>query len=56
MVTWVRYVHESRVTAYLDLGWMIRDCMYSGEFLVMLMVWPCQCRMVEPPNPNKKPS
>ncbi len=48
MISWVRYVHEGRVDRYLELGWMIRDCMYRGEFMVMLMAWPCGCPMVEP--------
>lgn len=48
MITYARYVHESRLTAYLRLGWLERDRIYEGDYVVLLCIWPCQCPMVEP--------
>lgn len=48
MITWARYVHESRLEDYHRLGWMVSDVMYSGAFVVWLCVWVCPCNMVEP--------
>ncbi len=47
---WARTVIYERVSDYLELGWMIRNVNIGGSHsnYALLMIWPCECRMVEP--------
>ena len=40
-----RYVLHHNVIDYMRLGWMWRANINSHA---ALMIWPCQCKMVEP--------
>ncbi len=51
-ITWARYVGDSHVEDYFRLGWMMAEhpAQYDSpeHELCWLMVWPCDCQMVQP--------
>ncbi len=47
---WFRFVIFERIDDYLRLGWVISvaDLHAPHGNYAMLMMWPCQCKLVEP--------
>ena len=55
MTSWLRYVHEDRVPAFEQLGWLVRDISYAGEYCVFVMEHLCCCRPYDKPPEPKEP-
>jgi len=49
-ISYARYVQHHRAIEYLRIGWMFsREKPHRHmEQYRFIMIWPCQCRMVEP--------
>jgi hypothetical protein len=45
---YVRFVRHSRVMDYLLCGWTMKPIGGGHGLWAVLMIWPCNCKMVEP--------